>query len=65
MSETMTASEAAALVEQDKAQRVKATAERIQADLVDGQCDLVGTPRYVPDGAGGWKTVIDVQIVAR
>jgi len=61
----MTPTEAAQLVEQDKQRRVKAAAEAVQAALQEHQCDLVGVPRYVPDGAGGWKTVIDTQIVAR
>ncbi len=65
MSDMMTPTEAAALVEADKQRRVKAAAEAVQAALREHECDLVGVPRYVPDGAGGWKTVIDTQIMAR
>jgi hypothetical protein len=35
---------------------------RVQAAMQGGKYQLVGIPRWVPDGMGGWRTVIDVQI---
>ena len=61
----MTPTEAAALVKADNERRVNAAAEAVQAALREHNCDLVGFPRWVPDGAGGWKTVIDTLIAAR
>lgn len=61
----MTPTEAAQLVEADKQRRVQAAADAIQVALREHNCDLAGFPRWVPDGVGGWKTVIDTQIVAR
>ena len=57
----MTATEAAALVEQDKQRRVQAAAEAVQAALREHGCDLVAVPQITPDG----RVVAVVQIVAR
>ena len=57
----MTPTEAAALVEQDKARRVKAAAEAVQAALQEYQCDLVALPQIAADG----RVVAVVQIAAR
>ena len=60
MSETMTPTEAAALVEQDKQRRVQAAAEAVQAALREHECDLIAQPQIV-DG----RVVAVVQIAAR
>lgn len=31
--------------------------------MVELQCDMMSTPVYVPDGQGGFKTVIDTSVV--
>lgn len=61
MSEMMTPTEAAALVQADKERRVKLAAEAVQAALTEHGCDLVAVPQIAPDG----RVVAVVQIVAR
>lgn len=61
MSETMTPTEAAQLVEADKARRIKAAAEAVQAALAEHGCDLVAVPQIAADG----RVVAVVQLVAR
>lgn len=57
----ITPTEAAALVEADKARRVKAAAEAVAAVLAEYGCDLVALPQFAPDG----RVVAVVQLVAR
>ena len=57
----MTPTEAAALVEQDKARRIEAAAAAVQAALREHGCDLVAVPQLTPDG----RIVAVVQLVAR
>ena len=65
MSETMTPTEAAALVEADKQRRVKLAAEAVQAALAEHGCDLVAVvvPIIAPDFKVEMRARID--IVAR
>lgn len=57
----MTPTEAAALVEQDKARRIEAAAAAVQAALREHGCDLLAVPQLTPDG----RIVAVVQLVAR
>ena len=57
----MTPTEAAALVEADRQQRIKAAAEAVQVALAEHGCDLVAVPQIAPDG----RVVAVVQLVAR
>jgi len=61
MSDTMTPTEAAALVEADKQRRSKAAAEAVQAALRENNCDLLAVPQIAADG----RVVAVVQLVAR
>jgi len=61
MSDTMTPTEAAALVEADKQRRVQAAAEAVQAALRENNCDLLAVPQIAADG----RVVAVVQLVAR
>jgi len=62
MSETtMTPTEAAQLVEQDRQRRVQAAAEAVQAALRENNCDLLAVPQIAADG----RVVAVVQLVAR
>ena len=61
MSDTMTPTEAAALVEADKQRRVQAAAEAVQAALRENNCDLLAVPQIAADG----RVVAVVQIAAR
>ncbi len=61
MTETITPTEAAALVAADKQRRINAAAEAVAAVLREHQCDLVAVPQITPDG----RVVAVVQIVAR
>jgi len=61
----MTPEEAMQLIEADKQTRLQAFGKVIEQAAQEFRCDLAGVPRYVPDGAGGWKTVVDMQIVAK
>ena len=57
----MTPAEAAALVEADKQQRVKAAAEAIQATLAAYNCDLQATPTFTSDG----RVVAQIVVFAK
>lgn len=61
MSDTITPTAAAALLEADKQRRVQAAAEAIQVALREHNCDLVALPQIAADG----RVVAVVQIVAR
>lgn len=61
MSETMTPTEAAALVEADRQRRIKAAAEAVAAVMAEHGCDLLAVPQIAPDG----RVVAVVQLVAR
>ena len=61
MTDTMTPTEAAALVEQDKARRIEAAAAAVQAALREHNCDLLAVPQLTPDG----RVVAVVQLIAR
>ena len=57
----ITVTEAAAMVEQDKARRIEAAAAAVQAALREHNCDLLAVPQLTPDG----RVVAVVQLVAR
>lgn len=58
---TMTKADAAALIEQDKQQRVAAALAAIHAVLREHECDLISVPQVTPDG----RIIAVVQVVAR
>lgn len=61
MSDTITPSEAQALIVADKQRRLQAFRDAIAAAANEYQCDLIAVPRFTQDG----RTVATIEIVAR
>lgn len=45
-----------------RAQAMKDCAREVDAILMKHECVAVGIPGYVPDGTGGWRLLVRVEI---
>ncbi len=66
MSDTKLGSEdLAKLVAAERLEREQACGAEVEHVLAKHGCRLEGVPSMIPDGAGGWKTVVQVAVRAR
>ena len=65
MGKEISAEQAKAMVEAEKQERGQKCLEALSKLLEKYRCAIVGVPRYAQDGTGGWKLVIDTNILAQ
>ena len=59
----LSAKDARELLRKEHADRIKACSQELNKVLAKHECSLVGKPDYHPDPSGGWRTVVEIQVM--